>query len=120
MNFDANTSIISVGDIYYAAVPSIDGLPGVRVYQSKDLEQWEYYTDIFTNQGEWNVSPNPSLCAPQLSYHDHQFYLIYSDFKSSTRSSLNCESYLVVADRLEGPWSEPICLHSSGLAFSSW
>ncbi|WP_110933902.1 family 43 glycosylhydrolase [Paenibacillus bouchesdurhonensis] len=120
MSLDANTSIISVRDIYYAALPSIDGLPGVRIYQSKDLEQWEYYTDIVTDQGEWNGSPNLNPCTPQLSYHDHQFYLIYSDLKSSTRPSLDCESYLMVADRLEGPWSEPICLHSNGLALSSW
>ncbi|WP_164515170.1 family 43 glycosylhydrolase [Paenibacillus lentus] len=119
MSLDANTSVISVGDTYYAAMPSIDGLPGVRIYQSRDLEQWEYYTDIFTYQGERNESMNLGFFTPQLSYHDHQFYLIYSDPKSSTRPFPDCESYLIVADRLEGPWSEPICLHSNGLALGS-
>ncbi|MNJ56857.1 Beta-xylosidase [compost metagenome] len=112
--FDANTCIINVADNYYAAVPSIEGLPSVRIYLSKDMEQWEYYTDILTNQGDWIGSPSLSIWTPQLSYHDHQFYLIYSDVKSTKRPLMECESYLMVADRLEGPWSEPICLHSNG------
>ncbi|WHX50323.1 family 43 glycosylhydrolase [Paenibacillus woosongensis] len=110
-DFDANTSMISVADIYYAAVPYIEGLSGIRIYQSKDLIQWEHYTDILTDYTAWSSSADIGVWTPQLSYHDHQFYLTYTDTRTAKRPMMECHSYLMVADRIEGPWSEPICLN---------
>lgn len=113
--FNPDPNILKVGDTYYLAVSSFEWLPGVRVYTSKDLVNWEHTTDILTHQV--NLKGNPEGCsiwAPQLSYHDQQFYCIYTDVKSTQRPFKDCHNYLITAPTIAGPWSNPVYLNSSG------
>ena len=43
-----------------------------------------------------------------------RFYLIYTDVKSFIGSFKDTHNYLVTAENIHGPWSEPIYLNSSG------
>ncbi len=43
-----------------------------------------------------------------------RFYLIYTDVKSFIGSFKDTHNYLVTAEDIHGPWSEPIYLNSSG------
>lgn len=43
-----------------------------------------------------------------------RFYLIYADVKSFIGSFKDTHNYLVTAEDIHGPWSEPIYLNSSG------
>ena len=43
-------------DTYYLAVSTFEWLPGVRIYESRDLVNWEHKSDPLTDQ----VDP-PSL-----------------------------------------------------------
>lgn len=54
------------------------------------------------------------IWAPALSYHDGLFYLIYTDVRGWTGSFKDVRNFLVTAPNIEGPWSEPIFLNSSG------
>lgn len=113
--FNPDPCIIRVEDIYYIVVSSFEWLPGIRVYQSSDLVEWEHCTDILTNQVNLKGNPkNCSIWAPQISYHDGLFYLIYTDVKSTKRPFKDCHNYLITAKSIEGPWSEPVYLNSSG------
>ena len=113
--FNPDPNILKVGDCYYLAVSSFEWLPGIRIYTSENLVNWEHHTDILTDQV--NLQGNPKDCsiwAPQLSYHDNQFYLTYTDVKNTTRPFKDCHNFLMTAPSIDGPWSEPIYMTSSG------
>lgn len=113
--FNPDPCILRVEDTYYIAVSSFEWLPGIRVYESQDLANWEHCTDLLTHQVDLRGNPkNGSIWAPQLSYHDHLFYLMYTDVKSTKRPFKDCHNYLMTASAMEGPWSEPVYLNSSG------
>jgi xylan 1,4-beta-xylosidase len=52
--------------------------------------------------------------APDLSYADGQFWLVYSDVKALHGPFKDVRNYLVTAKEIEGPWSDPIPLNRSG------
>ncbi|MNB79777.1 Beta-xylosidase [compost metagenome] len=113
--FNPDPCILRVGETYYIAVSSFEWLPGVRIYSSANLADWAHCTDILTSQVELRGNPkNCSIWAPQLSYHDNLFYLLYTDVKSTKRPFKDCHNYLMTAPSIEGPWSEPVYLNSSG------
>lgn len=113
--FNPDPCILRVEDIYYIAVSSFAWLPGVRVYQSRDLAEWEHCTDILTTQADLRGNPKDcSIWAPQLSYANGLFYLIYTDVKSTKRPFKDSHNYLITSPAIEGPWSEPVYLNSSG------
>ncbi|WP_235338406.1 glycoside hydrolase family 43 protein [Paenibacillus wulumuqiensis] len=113
--FNPDPCILRVEDTYYIVVSSFEWLPGVRVYESVDLVNWTYCTDILTDQVDLRGNPkNCSIWAPQLSYRDDRFYLLYTDVKSTKRPFKDDHNYLITAPDIHGPWSEPVYLNSSG------
>lgn len=54
------------------------------------------------------------IWAPALSYSDGQFWLIYTDVKVTEGQWKDCHNYLVTCEEIDGDWSEPIHLNSSG------
>ena len=69
---------------------------------------------------------DPDSCgvwAPCLTYDDGRFYLIYTDVKRYGRTSIagasgaslrDFHNYLVTSERIDGEWSDPVYLNSSG------
>ncbi|MFC7681416.1 glycoside hydrolase family 43 protein [Paenibacillus sp. GCM10028914] len=113
--FNPDPCIVRVENVYYIVVSSFEWLPGIRVYESPNLADWEHCTDILTHQVDLRGNPkNCSIWAPQLSYHDGLFYLLYTDVKSTKRPFKDCHNYLITSPSIHGPWSEPVYLNSSG------
>lgn len=113
--FNPDPNILWVADTYYLAVSSFEWLPGIRVYTSNDLVNWQHETDILTDQVDLRGNPqNGSIWAPQLSYADGVFYCIYTDVKSTRRPFKDSHNYLITAENIHGPWSTPVYLNSSG------
>ena len=60
---------------------------------------------------------NPDSCgvwAPNLTYKDGMFYLVYTDVKRFDGRWKDTHNYLVTATEIDGEWSDPIYLNSSG------
>ncbi|MEC6747975.1 glycoside hydrolase family 43 protein [Marinilactibacillus sp. XAAS-LB27] len=113
--FNPDPSVTEANGKYYIAVSSFEWLPGVRVYCSEDLVNWTHETDILTNQCDLRGNPlNCSIWAPQISFSEGTFYLVYTDVKSTNRPFKDCRNYLITATDINGPWSEPIYLNGSG------
>lgn len=115
--FHPDPSILRVGEDYYIATSTFEWFPGVRVHHSKDLVNWRPLTSILTRASQLNMEGNINsggAWAPCLSYHEGVFYLIYTDVKSRTGAFKDTHNYMVTADDIMGPWSEPIYLNSSG------
>ncbi|WP_419252219.1 family 43 glycosylhydrolase [Caulobacter sp. ErkDOM-YI] len=91
-------SILKDGDDYYMTHSSFDAYPGLLIWHSKDLVNWApVVASLKTNVG--------SIWAPELCKHQGRYY-IYLPAKFPNNNT----SYVIWADRIEGPWSEPIDL----------
>ena len=115
--FCPDPSIIRVGDDYYIAVSTFEWWPGVALYHSRDLEHWRQLPSPLTRPEQLDMRGNPvngGVWAPALSFHEGRFYLVYTDTKTQKHQFYNTHNYLVWADSIEGPWSDPVYLHSLG------
>ncbi|GAB2553272.1 glycoside hydrolase family 43 protein [Gracilibacillus alcaliphilus] len=115
--FNPDPSICRVGDDYYIAVSTFEWFPGVGIYHSQDLKHWRLLSRPLSRKSQLDMKGNPNsggVWAPQLSYADGQFYLIYTDVKVVNGNWKDCHNYLSTATTIDGEWSDPIYLNSSG------
>jgi xylan 1,4-beta-xylosidase len=124
--FNPDPSIVRVGDDYYIATSTFEWFPGVQIHHSRDLVHWRLLARPLTRASQLNMLGDPDSCgvwAPCLSYSGGLFYLIYTDVKrygrttqsgSAGASLRDTHNYLVTSPAIEGEWSEPVYLNSSG------
>ena len=99
------------------AVSTFEWFPGVQIYHSKDLVHWRLAARPLQKTSQLDMKGNPDsggVWAPCLSYADGQFWLIYSDIKVVDGPFKDGHNYLVTASEVDGDWSEPVKLNSSG------
>ena len=116
--FHADPSMIRVGDTYYIANSTFEWFPGVRLHESKDLVHWNILPSPLSRSSQLDMRGNPSsggIWAPDLSYADGRFWLIYTDVKVVNGAFKDCTNYLVTAEDIHGPWSEPVRINGSVL-----
>ncbi len=92
-------SIIKDGDAYYLTFSSFDAYPGLLIWRSYDLVNWTPLAPALH-------TPIGSVWAPDLAKHDGRYYL-YIPARTDSDKSI----YVIHADNIEGPWSEPVDLH---------
>ncbi len=117
LGFNPDPSILRVEDNYYIAVSTFEWFPGVQIYHSRDLVNWELIGYPLTRSSQLNMLGNLNsggVWAPCLSYSDGTYYLIFTDVKSRKGAFKDTHNYLVTAESITGPWSDPIYLNSSG------
>ncbi|KAB8287151.1 glycoside hydrolase family 43 protein [Bifidobacterium avesanii] len=115
--FHPDPSIIRVDDTYYIANSTFEWWPGVRIHESKDLAHWNYVGCALTRTSQLDMRGNPSsggIWAPDLSYADGRFWLIYTDVKVVGGAFKDGTNYLVTTDDIRGEWSEPIRVNGVG------
>jgi beta-xylosidase len=90
-------SVLKDGTDYYMTFSSFDAYPGLVIWHSRDLVNWQPIGPaLFKNVG--------SVWAPDLVKHQGRYY-IYFPGVGSYRSN-----YVIWADDIRGPWSDPIDL----------
>jgi xylan 1,4-beta-xylosidase len=115
--FSPDPSILRVEDDYFIATSTFEWFPGVQISQSKDLKNWRVVCRPLNRYTQLDLRGRPNsggIWAPALSYSDGVFYLIYTDVRGWVGSFKDVRNFLVTARSIEGPWSEPIYLNSSG------
>ena len=115
--FHPDPSICRVGDTYYIATSTFEWFPGVEINRSQDLSEWTIVARPLNRASQLDMRGNPDSCgvwAPALSYADDKFWLIYTDVKRYDGNYKDTHNYLVTAPEIEGPWSDPVYLNSSG------
>ncbi len=115
--FNPDPSILRVGDDYYIATSTFEWFPGVQIHHSTDLVHWELICHPLDRLSQLNMIGNPNsggIWAPCLSYDKGTYYLIFTDVKTFNGFFKDTHNYLVMADNILGPWSEPVYLNSSG------
>lgn len=114
--FHPDPSAVKVGNDYYIATSTFEWWPGVEIYHSTDLVQWEWVCNPISRTSQADLAGNynsGSIWAPHLSYARGRFWLAYTDVKSATKfkDTLN---YVISAPSITGPWSEPTFVTASG------
>ena len=115
--FNPDPSILRVGDDYYIATSTFEWFPGVQIHHSRDLANWELVTRPLTRKAQLDMRGDPDSCgvwAPCLSHDGEKFWLVYTDVKRKDGSFKDAHNYIVWADKIEGPWSDPVYVNSSG------
>lgn len=87
-------SIIRDGEDYYIVHSSFNYYPGLLIWTSKDLVNWKPVTHALKK----SVG---SVWAPDLVKYNDKFYIYFP---------ANETNYVVWADAINGPWSDPIDL----------
>ena len=91
-------SILKDGKDYYVTFSSFDAYPGITIWHSRDLVNWRPVTAALKQ-------PIGSVWAPELIKHGGR-YFCYIPARFPDKRSI----YVIHADRIEGPWSDPIDL----------
>lgn len=115
--FNADPSIVRVKDTYYIACSTFEWWPGVQIHESKDLVHWHLIAHPLNETRLLDMKGNPDsagIWAPDLSWCDGKFYLVYTDVKVTEGAYKDCTNYLITAEDIMGPWSDPVELNTSG------
>ena len=91
-------AILKDGADYYMTFSTFDSYPGLTIWHSRDLVNWQPRTAALTR----NIG---SVWAVSLDKHDGR-YFIYIPVKAEPNSI-----FVIWADSIDGPWSDPIDLH---------
>ncbi|HEU4959587.1 MAG TPA: family 43 glycosylhydrolase [Sphingomonas sp.] len=91
-------AILKDGADYYMTFSTFDSYPGLTIWHSRDLVNWQPRTAALTR----NIG---SVWAVSLDKHNGR-YFIYIPVKAEPNSI-----FVIWADSIDGPWSDPIDLH---------
>ena len=108
-------SICRVGEDYYLVTSSLEYLPGIPIFHSRDLVHWEQighaiHRDSQLDMG--NIHPLGGIYAPTIRHNNGVFYIISTIVAGQGLSSRN---FYVHADDPKGPWSDPVFVNQSGI-----
>lgn len=90
-------AILKDGDDYYMTFSSFDVYPGLLIWHSRDLVNWQPRTAALTR----NIGSVWAVC---LEKHADR-YFIYIPVKARPN-----DIFVIWADDIDGPWSDPISL----------
>ena len=115
-----------MGADIYIATSTFEWYPGVQIHHSRDLVHWRLATRPLVRESQLDMLGDPDSCgvwAPDLSHADGRFWLVYTDVKRYGQTTVNgatgvslrdFHNYLVTSATIDGPWSDPVFLNSSG------
>ena len=115
--FNPDPSICRAGEDYYIATSTFEWYPGVQIHHSRDLVNWRLATRPLDRAAQLDMRGDPDsggVWAPCLSYADGLFWLVYTDVKRLDGNFKDAHNFIVTAPAIEGPWSDPTHVNSSG------
>lgn len=115
--FHPDPSILRVGADYYLATSTFEWYPGVRLHHSRDLVHWRPLGGVLDERRLLDLSGVPDsggVWAPDLTYHDGLFHLVYGVMDNYAHGVKDITNHLVTAPTVEGPWSDPVRLPGRG------
>lgn len=109
--FHPDPSVCRVNDDYYLVNSTFCYFPGVPVYHSKDLVNWQQIGNCLTRESQVNLSKTTAwggIYAPTIRYHEGTFYMITTNVSSKG-------NFIVHTDNPAGEWSEPVYIRQGGI-----
>jgi xylan 1,4-beta-xylosidase len=109
--FNPDPSVCRVGSDYYLVTSTFEYFPGVPVYHSKDLINWEQIGYCLTRKSQLpleNCWSSGGIYAPTIRYNNGTFYMV------TTNVSAKGNFYVHTKDPA-GEWSEPVWVKQGGI-----
>lgn len=108
--FYPDPSITRAGDDYYMIHSSFSYYPGIPIFHSKDLVNWEQIGHVLDRPSQLQVDGlaiSEGVFAPTIEYHDGTFYVINTIVGGGG-------NFIVTTDDPAGDWSDPMWLNGVG------
>ena len=109
--FFPDPSICRVGEDYYLVNSSFEFFPGVPLWHSRDLVNWEQLGYVLIRESQLplaNAWTSGGIYAPTIRCHNGRFYMI----------TTNCGgggNFYVWTDDIRGEWSDPVWIDHDGI-----
>ena len=111
-------SAVRVGKKFYMVNTTFQFFPGISISESEDLVHWKHIGNVLTRQSDVNLNKYPDnlgVWAPDISYHDGEFYVFYCEVLVTADRKTNIRgNYMVKSKNILGPWSTPVQLTTEG------
>lgn len=104
--FFSDPSVCRVGNDYYLVTSTFEYFPGVPVFHSNDLVNWELIGYCISRPSQLPKGLNIFACT--IRYHDGTFYMITTNVGAEG-------NFYVTASNPAGPWSDPILIEARGI-----
>ncbi|KAE8145441.1 glycosyl hydrolase [Aspergillus avenaceus] len=106
---DPSCTYVSEQETIFCVTSTFIAFPGLPVYASKDLQNWELASNVFNRRSQIptlseTTDQQGGIYAPALRYHDGRFYLIVSFLGPETIGLVFTSSDIYN----ETAWSEPL------------
>ncbi|MEO6733397.1 MAG: glycoside hydrolase family 43 protein [Ferruginibacter sp.] len=104
--FYPDPSICRAGNDYYIVTSSFAYFPGLPVFHSKDLLNWQQVGAALNRPEQLNLDGagvSRGLFAPSIAYHKGVFYIVCTLVD-------NGGNFVITAADPKGPWSQPVWL----------
>ncbi|MFZ0964155.1 MAG: family 43 glycosylhydrolase, partial [Terriglobia bacterium] len=101
--FYPDPSMVRVGEDYYLVNSSFTWYPGVPIFHSRDLVDWEQIGHVLDRPEQLplgGLGVSGGIYAPTIRYHHGRYYMI-------TTNVGGIENFYVTAKNPAGPWSNP-------------
>jgi len=109
--FNPDPSICRVGEDFYLVTSTFEFFPGVPVYHSKNLVNWELINYCLTTDSQLpleGAEASGGIYAPTIRYHDGVFFM-------TTTNVSNGGNFIVHTKDIYGKWSEPAYVDQGGI-----
>ena len=109
--YNPDPSICRVGSDYYIVNSTFEFFPGVPVYHSKNLVNWEltgYCLDRRSQLELEDCRNSGGIYAPTIRYHKGMFYMI-------TTNVTDKGNFVVHTDDINKDWSDPAWIDQGGI-----
>lgn len=108
--FHPDPSICRVNEDYYLINSSFEWYPGIPIFHSKDLVNWQQIGHVLDRPSQLNLQEglahSNGIWAPTIRYHKGKFYVI-----------VTCQqcggNFFVSAKDPAGPWSDPVFIEEA-------
>lgn len=109
--YNPDPSICRVGEDYYIVNSSFEFYPGVPIYHSRNLVNWELKGYCLTDESQLELHgcrPSGGIYAPTIRYHEGNFFM-------TTTNTSGKGNFIVHTSDLEKGWSQPAWVDQGGI-----
>ncbi|MDE7282864.1 MAG: glycoside hydrolase family 43 protein, partial [Lachnospiraceae bacterium] len=104
-------SVCRAGDKYYMVCSTFQYFPGVPLFESEDMVNWEQIGHCLTGTSQLDLKGAQTISgiyAPTIRYNNGRFYMV------TTNVSID-KNFYVYTDDIYGEWSEPVYVEQGGI-----
>lgn len=109
--YNPDPSICRVGEDYYIVNSSFEFYPGVPVYHSRNLVNWELEGYCLTEESQLDLHgcrPSGGIYAPTIRYHQGTFFM-------TTTNTSGKGNFIVHTSDMKKGWSQPAWVDQGGI-----